>query len=87
MFRGFVLGGISGTLAISTAPSFSSNILHRMMGVSTLCITPNVAATWAKDSNGMIYLADVDNAIYSASAVDSKISICNFDPQKIGHCA
>jgi hypothetical protein len=78
---------IFGTLAISTAPSLSLNILHLMIGVSTLSITPRVAASWANESNGITSLAEVDNAINSASVVESAISVCNLDPHNNGHLA
>ncbi len=87
MFKCFVLGHIFGTLAISTAPLLSSNILHLMMGVSTLVVTPNITASCANDSSGKISLAEVDNAIYSASVIESAISVCSLDPQTRGHPA
>jgi hypothetical protein len=53
----------------------SSNILHLILGVSILFITFIFAASLAKEINGKISRAAVDNAMSSASVTESAISV------------
>jgi hypothetical protein len=71
-------------LAISTAPTLSSNILHLIVGASNFGITFIFDASLDNDIRGKISLAAVDNAIYSASVTDSAISVCIFDAHTTG---
>ncbi len=53
--------------------------------VNSFRFNPNIAPTCLSNKQiGINSRIAVDNAMYSASVVLSAISVCNFDPQRIG---
>ena len=67
----FVLGLIFGVLASSRAPELPSNALQCIFGIGLVTVKPSSFSSCNRFMIGIVSLRDCDNAMYSASVVDS----------------
>ena len=73
----FVLGRVLGTLASSSVPLLSSKSVQFIFSVGSSLILIIVFNSIINSLSGNISLVVVDKVIYSASVVQSAISVCN----------
>ena len=87
IFICFVRGRIFGDLAISKAPSLSSNALHIIIGSFVLKENSASFNSSRKFIIGITYLNAVDSEVYSVSVELNATSVCNREAQAIGKFA